>query len=269
MKYVVSISGGKDSTAVLLEALEKLPKEDIIPVFCDTKWEPDEVYYYLYYLEWKLGIDIIWLESEGMVELSKRKRMMPNRIMRFCTENLKIRPFEKWIYDNLVTKDIEFCVMQGIRREESQSRSKTPNYDYKISVSSPKFKIFTVYPIAHWVTEDVFNYIKEKGLKPNPLYERGYTRVGCMPCIYARKWELLNMEQKYVERLRNLEKEMSELLGKPVKFFPDSMDRHVRQELLFMPEKTTYKCEKCGAEKFFKEFCAECFKKEKNAKQDN
>ena len=51
MKYIVSVSGGKDSTATLLKVLEFAPKEDIIVVFCDTKWEADETYEYLNYLE--------------------------------------------------------------------------------------------------------------------------------------------------------------------------------------------------------------------------
>ena len=266
MKYIVSVSGGKDSTAVLLDALDRIPKEDIIPVFMDTKWEPEEVYYYLSYLEWKLDINIVRLESEGMEALSLRKKMMPNRVMRFCTENLKIRPFHRWLKENFVDKNIEYCVLQGIRREESANRKDTPIYDLKISAISPKFHILSIYPICDWTKDEVFKFIEEKGIRKNPLYDKGYTRVGCMPCIFASKWELLNMEEKYVKRLRDLEEKMSKLLNKPVNFFPDSMDRHVRQELLFRPEIEYYTCEKCGATKFFEEFCANCWEEAKTKK---
>jgi len=264
MKIIVSVSGGKDSTALLLNALESFPKENITPVFCDTQWEPDEVYYYLEYLESKLDVEIIRIETEGMVGLSKRKRMMPNRVMRFCTENLKIRPFQKWLYENYASKGIEFIVFQGIRREESAARANTPIYKNIDSLVRPKFKILSLYPIVDWTKDEVFDYIKEKGLRPNPLYERGYTRVGCMPCIFANKWELSNMEEKYKNRLRDLEGEISNLLAKPVKFFQSENDRYIRQELLFNVEKDVFKCERCGAEKYFEDFCAECFKKEKN-----
>ena len=64
MKYLVSLSGGKDSTACLLWALDTLPKEDIIPYYIDTKWEHDAVYEYLDYLENNLDVKIIRLESE-------------------------------------------------------------------------------------------------------------------------------------------------------------------------------------------------------------
>ena len=66
MKYLVSLSGGKDSTACLLWALNTLPKEDIIPYYIDTKWEHDAVYEYLDYLEKELDVKIKRIKSEGM-----------------------------------------------------------------------------------------------------------------------------------------------------------------------------------------------------------
>lgn len=47
MAIIVSVSGGKDSTAMLLKALEEHPREQIMPVFCDTGWEHPAVYEYL------------------------------------------------------------------------------------------------------------------------------------------------------------------------------------------------------------------------------
>lgn len=34
--HVVSVSGGKDSTALLALALERCPPGSVIPIFCDT-----------------------------------------------------------------------------------------------------------------------------------------------------------------------------------------------------------------------------------------
>lgn len=42
-----------------------------------------------------------------------------------------------------------------------------------------------VNPIYEWTDEDVWDYIKQKNLKVNPLYERGYKRVGCIGCPLA------------------------------------------------------------------------------------
>jgi 3'-phosphoadenosine 5'-phosphosulfate sulfotransferase (PAPS reductase)/FAD synthetase len=230
MKYLVILSGGKDSTACLLWALETLPKEDIIPYYIDTKWEHDAVYKYLDYLEDKLDIKIKRIESEGMEALSKRKKMMPNRMMRFCTENLKVKPAIEF-YKTFQEKKIDFINIVGVRREESKSRAYTESF--KISEDGIK----TLYPITYWDTQRVFDYHKEKGIDVNPLYKKGFSRVGCYPCIYARKHELMMMEDKYVQRLRNLESDMQEIVKKDgfdkrmATFFPPDIDKHLRQTL--------------------------------------
>ena len=224
MKYLVSLSGGKDSTACLLWSLDNLPKEDIIPYYIDTKWEHNEVYKYLDYLEDKLNIKIKRIESEGMLELCKRKKFMPNRIMRFCTENLKIIPAKKF-YEELQNKNIDFINIVGIRREESKARENTQVFEIRDNIKN-------LYPIVDWTTQKVFNYIKAHGLEVNPLYKKGFKRVGCYPCIFATKHELLSMEDKYKQRLRNLEKEVSKILGREVKFFANDKDKHLRQKQL-------------------------------------
>jgi len=226
MKYLVSLSGGKDSTACLLWALNTLPKEDIIPYYIDTKWEHDAVYEYLDYLEEKLDIKIIRLESEGMEALSKRKKMMPNRMYRFCTENLKIKPAIEF-YKTFQDKGIDFINITGVRRDESEARANTESF----VISQDGIK--TLHPIAYWNTQRVFDYHKENGIDVNPLYKKGFNRVGCYPCIYARKHELMLMEDKYVQRLRNLEKDMSEIVDNPknATFFAPDRDKHLRPTL--------------------------------------
>ena len=236
MKYIVSISGGKDSTALLLFMLDTVPKEDIEVVFLDTEWEADETYEYLEYLEKELGIKITWIKSEGMESLCLRKKMMPNRIMRFCTENLKIKPFNKWLYENYVSKDIDYIVCQGIRRDESKARADTESFEIRKQTYNRKsFYVKTLYPIAYWKEKRVFDYIEEKGLKANPLYNRGFNRVGCMPCIYDRK-SLIYMPDKYKKRLRALEEKVSKKIGKEAKWFAPDVEKFLNMKLLFSNE---------------------------------
>jgi phosphoadenosine phosphosulfate reductase len=42
-----------------------------------------------------------------------------------------------------------------------------------------------VNPIYEWTDGDVWDYIRENNIKTNPLYERGYHRVGCIGCPLA------------------------------------------------------------------------------------
>jgi len=241
MKYIVSVSGGKDSTASLLYMLERVPREDVIAVFCDTKWESDVVYKYLEYLEARLDIEIVRIESEGMFELSKRKNFVVNRQMRSCTLELKIKPFERWLKDNFVDKGIEFIVVEGIRREESQSRADTEVFNVKKStIKGEKFYKPTLYPIAYWNADEVFAYIESKGVLNNPLYKAGYKRVGCMPCIFANKYELMYLPKKYKKRLEILEKTISEQIQKDAFMFHPKKQKHLKP-LLFNEGGTFYK----------------------------
>jgi len=230
MKYLVSLSGGKDSTACLLWALDTLPKEDVIPYYIDTKWEHEAVYKYLDYLEDKLDIKITRLESEGMEALSKRKKCMPNAMMRFCTSELKVKPAIEF-YKTFQDKGIDFINIVGVRREESEARANTESFNIS------KQGIKTLYPVAYWSTQRVFDYHKEHKIDVNPLYKKGFSRVGCYPCIYAKKHELMMMEDKYVQRLRNLEKDIQEIVSKkgfdPSKatFFTPDRDKHLRPTL--------------------------------------
>jgi len=214
MKYLISLSGGKDSTACLLWALKTFNKEDIIPYYIDTKWEHEAVYEYLDYLEEKLEIKIKRIESIGMEELSIREKMIPNRFARFCTRELKIKPaleFYKTIED-------DFINIVGIRREESESRKDTETFFLKDGIK-------TLCPIAYWDTQRVFDFHKDNGLEVNSLYKKGYSRVGCFPCVFARKHELMMMEDKYIDRVKDLEKKVG------AKFFAPDVEKHLRKTL--------------------------------------
>lgn len=234
MKYLVSLSGGKDSTACLLWALDNIDKDKIIPYYMDTKWEHDSVYEYLEYLEKELDIKITRIESEGMEALCERKRMMPNRIYRFCSENLKKIPATQYLYENFYKKGIDFINIIGKRRDESPNRANTEIYEeYEASFNGEKFVVKNLNPIAYWNTQKVFDYLKSHNIEVNPLYKKGFSRVGCYPCIFARKYELVMMEDKYKKRLRDLEEKISKLIGKDVKFFVEHKDKQLSQGNLF------------------------------------
>lgn len=45
---------------------------------------------------------------------------------------------------------------------------------------------------------------RKHGVKHNPLYEQGMGRVGCMPCIHARKDELLEIGKRFPEEINRV-----------------------------------------------------------------
>lgn len=204
LPVVVSISGGKDSTAAALWC-----RENDIPfrlLHMDTGWErPETEAYVREYLPNALGapVEIVGYPG-GMVELVKKKRCFPSRVRRWCTDHLKIRPardFFKAEFDEPIVNAV------GIRGEESRSRAKMPEWE-----PSNWFDGWTFRPLIRWTLDDVIAIHRRHDVIPNPIYlEAGATkgtRVGCDPCIFSRKAELREFGNRpaSLRRLRELEK---------------------------------------------------------------
>ena len=79
--HVVSVSSGKDSDALLKLALNRCPPGSVIPIFCDTGNEHEEVDIHLDYLESHYGIKIVRLRNDFSNEF-QRKRMFIARDQR-------------------------------------------------------------------------------------------------------------------------------------------------------------------------------------------
>jgi len=91
----------------------------------------------------------------------------------------------------------------GIRAAESDSRSKMPEWEWQDGFDCEVWR-----PLIHRSEQWVIDIHKRHGLAPNPLYLMGASRVGCWPCIYARKSEIRLIAQKdpgRIVRLRVLE----------------------------------------------------------------
>ena len=74
--HVISVSGGKDSTATLILALSRVPRESIIPIFCDTGNEQEQVYHYLDALESHVGIPIQRLKADFSAEIWRKRKFI-------------------------------------------------------------------------------------------------------------------------------------------------------------------------------------------------
>lgn len=74
--HVISLSGGKDSLATLLIALERCPRESIRVIFCDTGNEHQDTYDYLGYLEQALGIEVIRLKADFTERIAAKREFI-------------------------------------------------------------------------------------------------------------------------------------------------------------------------------------------------
>jgi len=230
-RVVVSVSGGKDSTAACLYMKEL--GLDYEAIFFDTGWEHASTYeYILEYLPEKIG-PIKHLRRErkmrdeetealaqkyeerlgwysAMVRTIIFKGSFSSRIRRFCTQELKVYPAR----DYLKAMDDEPINVVGIRGQESASRANMPEWEW-----SDTFDCEVWRPLHKWKVEDVIELHQKFGIRPNPLYlgKNPSERVGCWPCIYSRKSEIRTMAATDPDRIAliaDLEKDVAEIAKK-------------------------------------------------------
>ena len=221
MKIIVSFSGGKDSQACLIQAAKKYGADKIEAVFCDTGWEHTDTYQHITDICSQIGVKLTVLKSKyDFVALASHKKRFPSTKARFCTEELKIKP----MIDYVLSLDESCVIIQGIRSKESKARAEMETecmyfkdyfaggkgYSYRkkdILEWCKKYDASVLRPIKEWTAQDVIDYILENGQQPNPLYSRGYSRVGCFPCIMCRKSEAKLISQDEFGRNRMLKAE--------------------------------------------------------------
>jgi phosphoadenosine phosphosulfate reductase len=90
-----------------------------------------------------------------------------------CCARHKVEP----LFSALEAYDVWFT---GMRREQSPSRADLAE---TAPFRLPSGKVLRkISPLATWTTRDVWAYAKAHEIPLLPLYERGYTSIGCEPC---------------------------------------------------------------------------------------
>ena len=65
----------------------------------------------------------------------------------------------------------------AIRRDQTSARA-----DARVVERDRKFDVVKINPLAGWSSRDVWRYIKEHDVPYSPLYDLGYSSIGCRPC---------------------------------------------------------------------------------------
>jgi 3'-phosphoadenosine 5'-phosphosulfate sulfotransferase (PAPS reductase)/FAD synthetase len=219
MIRIVQFSGGKDSTALVLWAIEQWGADGFLPMFCDTGWEhPITMAYVAHINASVLGGRLLTLKSEkyaGMVSLVTLKKRVPSAKARFCTDELKTTPsvdYVRGLHD-------EATVYQGVRADESQKRA-----DDGPRFFSDRYDCWIERPLYAWTAADVFAMHERHGVEPNPLYKLGAGRVGCFPCVQVNHAELKRMTETLPEiwdRMAELEAAAAGRTFFPPNYIPD------------------------------------------------
>ncbi len=192
VRHILSLSGGKDSTALAVYMRDRVPEMEY--VFCDTGKELSETYDYLERIEAYLGRPVVRLKHDILQRnddafenlLQMRGGFLPSPQMRWCTEYLKIKPFERYVGDGPVVSYI------GIRADEDRK-----------GYISHKANIVPRYPFIEdgLVKRDIVRLLEDSGLGL-PEYYSWRSRSGCYFCFFQQRIEWVGLLEHHPDLFR-------------------------------------------------------------------
>lgn len=201
-RHVLGISGGKDSAALAVYMAQTAPELDIEYFFTDTGKELPEVYEFLGRLEGFLGKPILRLNPERDFDfwLQEYNNFLPSPQTRWCTRQLKIKPFEAWLRPALESGE-RINSYVAIRSDE----------DYREGYVSGQENLRVRLPFREAGIDKagVMEILDAAGLGL-PDYYRWRSRSGCTFCFYQQKIEwarLLDEHPEAFEEAKTYEKD--------------------------------------------------------------
>ncbi len=169
---IIAFSGGKDSAVTALLVQEALGAVPLL--FGDTTIEFPVTYDHIEHFAASNDFQLFKEEPEASFFSLCDILEPPSRIMRWCCTVCKSRPINKF-YNRFANKVLSF---DGIRRLESSRRAEYPRV-----VHVQKFsRQVAARPILNWSSFAAWLYMFQHQVEYNPLYDYGYSRVGCMYC---------------------------------------------------------------------------------------
>lgn len=190
-KHVLGLSGGRDSAALAVFMRENYPELEIGYFFTDTGKELPEVYEFLGRLEGFLGKEIVRLNPDRDFDfwLREYNNFLPSPRTRWCTRQLKIKPFEKWIAPMLKAGG-RVTSYVAIRADEDHRMGYKPT-QLGASVKLPF--------VEHGIDKQgVIRILEDAGLGL-PAYYRWRSRSGCTFCFYQQKIEWVRLKREHPE----------------------------------------------------------------------
>ena len=182
--YILGFSGGKDSQTAYHLAKEAGVKFEAH--YHLTTVDPPEV---VYFIRDNYPDVIVDRPPLSMWQLIERKMIFPTRIIRFCCSYLK----EGYGQGRTVVTGVRWAESVNRRNKRAMLEVNT-NSSKQIMLNSDNDEARRMFevcalkgkhilnPIIDWSTENVWEYLNNRGIPYCSLYDEGWTRLGCIAC---------------------------------------------------------------------------------------
>ncbi|MEK9539485.1 phosphoadenosine phosphosulfate reductase family protein [Pantoea agglomerans] len=190
-RHVLGISGGKDSAALAIYMRQHYPELKIEYFFTDTGKELPEVYEFLGKLEGFLGKKIEYLNPDRDFDfwLKEYNNFLPSPQTRWCTRQLKLRPFELWVKPMLAAGDTVNSYVAIRADEEYREGYASKNKNLKIKLPFRE----------KGIDKAAVGEILEASGVGWPEYYKWRSRSGCTFCFFQQKIEWARLKQYHPE----------------------------------------------------------------------
>jgi phosphoadenosine phosphosulfate reductase len=170
----VCVTSSFQAECVVLTHLLIQEQPDIPVLFLDTGYHFPETYRYRDEITARFRLNLVNLTPRQTVEEQESAfgilyQSAPDQ----CCARRKVEP----LFTGLSEYDIWFT---ALRREQSPTRANLQVFD---NFRLPHGKVLSkVSPLAAWRNANIWEYLRRNSIPLLPLYELGYTSVGCEPC---------------------------------------------------------------------------------------
>lgn len=188
-KHVLGLSGGRDSASLAVYMRQYHSDIEIEYFFTDTGKELPEVYEFLGRLEGFLGKPITRLNPDRDFDfwLKQFNYFLPSAQTRWCTRQLKLRPFEAWLKPYLEA-GVKITSYVAIRADEN----------YREGYSSKHQNLTINLPFREDGIDKagVLEILEASGLGL-PNYYAWRSRSGCTFCFFQQKIEWVRLAERH------------------------------------------------------------------------
>jgi phosphoadenosine phosphosulfate reductase len=176
----IAIASAFQAEGTIVMHLATAMRPDIPVLFLETGYQFAETLAFKEQLAERLSLNVVDLVGEYTVERQAATfgpRLYERDADRCCQLN-KVEP----MFEALRGLD---AWITAFRRESSPTRASAP-FVQQYEIEAGRWMV-KVNPMAAWTLPRVSAYLREHDLPHNPLYDLGYSSIGCAPCTRMRQ----------------------------------------------------------------------------------